>query len=103
MLIWALSTFGLTAIIVDGKIMAGCRAWLRARLPAVSQAAECYQCSGLYAGMITYAMTAENPTLAGWIIHGLAGSGLSMFAAAILNRIEGVAWKASTTTYSANS
>lgn len=88
--LWAFSTVGLTAILVDGKILNPFREYVRRRSPFGAALLSCYQCSGLYSGIAAAMLVVQGLTIPSALAYGVAGSGLSMIFASLLNLIESV-------------
>lgn len=85
MILTLLATIGLTHIIVHGKIMERPKKILE-KWPTLLYLANCYQCSGFWVGVVCGAISG-----AAWyeaLLYGGAGSFLSTFAVAVLNRLE---------------
>jgi hypothetical protein len=85
-LLWLGVTWGLTAIIVQSRIMSSIRDWFVINWPLVGYMLECYQCVGFWAGgglALFFGLTL--PEMAGFIftpeitifvISGLFASGI---------------------------
>jgi hypothetical protein len=83
------ASVGMTNIIVDGVIFQGVRDWLRTKLhPKIFKLFECYQCAGLWCGMITGAMLINHINPFVIFCCGLAGSFLANFTALFFNLME---------------
>jgi hypothetical protein len=88
LVLFILSTIGLTNILVYGKIFDVPRNFLRDHLPEkVFEVLECYQCTGFWAGLLTgFVMLSHSLPVV--LMAGFAGSFLSHFAALLAEYIE---------------
>lgn len=92
LIIYILSTIGMTHIIVDGSIMEGFRSIFkkitnRLKLTTLSGLVDCYLCAGTWCGFLMgYIWISKTPLEV--FACGCAGGFLANFAAALINWIE---------------
>jgi hypothetical protein len=89
LLLFVMASIGMTNIIVDGVIFQPVRDFLRQKLPArIFKLFECYQCAGMWCGMICGAMLVSwrNPFVI--FCCGLAASFLAHMTALVFNYLE---------------
>ncbi len=86
--LFVFGTIGLAHIIVDSKIFASVREWLKKKLPdKVYWVVECYQCCGTWCGfLLALLLLSYNPFVI--LAGGFAGSFLASWAAFHLNYVE---------------
>jgi hypothetical protein len=89
LVLFLFASVGMTNIVVDGAIFGGVRTWLSTRLPpSMFKVFQCYQCAGMWCGMICGAMVWNwwNPFVI--FACGLAGSFAANFTALFFNYLE---------------
>lgn len=88
LVLFILSSIGLTHIVVDGSIFQPIRDVLKKILPTkVYTVFECYQCAGTWCGLICGAMLFE-VTVWNLLVSAFAGSFLSTWSITYLNYLE---------------
>lgn len=92
LILFILSTIGMTHIIVDGSIMEKFREFVktlafRMKVPTLAGIVDCYLCSGTWCGFLMGYIWISNEPLKVFAC-GCAGGFLANFAAAVINLIE---------------
>jgi hypothetical protein len=86
--LFVFGVIGMTHILVDSKLFASTRAWLKTKLPEkIYWVLECYQCCGTWCGFfLALCLLSYNPFII--LAGGFAGSFFASWAAFHLNYLE---------------
>lgn len=92
LIIFFLACYGLTNIVVSGKIFSPLRKWLDINYPKIGELFHCHMCFGFYAGILIFSMGLKlglsGLFIPDAILAGFASSGWCWIARVILFKLD---------------